>query len=159
MVVSMYNTQLNHHGVKGMKWGVRRNTNKSSNIEKVGKKVGKTVGNQLKKAADKANNKRNTWEKVGKVAGNAGVAVSVVGNYYGYKSKKRIKSTIAHVANAAANAYIVSGQGSYAKKRGVDYVRRAAITGLSVSSIVDGVKAIDNVGATVRGAKERNRKR
>ena len=80
-----------------------------------------------------------------------GVIASAVSAGRKFASKK----TLAHVINSAANAYISSGRGSYAINRGVDFVRKAAINGLSVSAVMDVARAASDVQKSAEYAKSK----
>ena len=59
MYNNLYSNELYHHGIKGMKQGVRRYQNKDGSLTRVGKK---RVSKQYKKLAIKAANEVNTTE-------------------------------------------------------------------------------------------------
>ena len=53
--------------------------------------------------------------------------------------------TTTHAINNMANTYISSTNGSYVSKVGADYIRKAAITGLTISNSYDKGKAVRDV--------------
>ena len=148
----MYNNELYHYGVKGMKWGHRKkSTSTGDTVKKIEKTVGKaghTVYKGLKKVDDRLEAKGNKrFEKAKKyidqressitTAMQTGRAIDA------YQSQRKLRtglrSITAGVLNAAANYYISSSDVSYRAKIGIDYARRAGIMALSVSDIVDRV--------------------
>ena len=55
----MYNNELYHHGVKGMKWGIRRYQNKDGSLTAKGKAM---ASKKYKKYMNRANQEVNTTE-------------------------------------------------------------------------------------------------
>lgn len=55
----MYNNELYHHGIKGMKWGVRRYQNKDGSLTAKGKPM---ASKKYKKYMDRASQEVNTTE-------------------------------------------------------------------------------------------------
>lgn len=61
--VSSYYAELYHHGVKGMKWGVRRYQNADGSLTPAGKKRAKRDADKLKKAVGKTFDTYDAYRK------------------------------------------------------------------------------------------------
>lgn len=121
-----YENELTHYGVKGMKWGVRK---------------------AVKKVADKRRNKikkrDESYAKTQQYFGVGGVAIRSGGEF---ARKTVIKGALAKSINMSANAYIsTNGAKNYQVARGVDYVRRASITALSISAAADQIRVYSDL--------------
>lgn len=121
------NDELQHYGVKGMKWGVRR-----------------SIKNTVEKRREKIRKRDESYAKTQKYFGVGGVGIRSGAEY---ASKKAIKGVLAKSINVAANTYISkNGANNYQVSRGVDFVRRASVTALSISSAADQIRVYSDLG-------------
>ena len=147
--------ELYHHGVKGMKWGVR----KSSSGGRSGggsSKIKKFAAKQAKKYVRKREEEiKQLYESVDRY----GVAGVAIGKYLGYSGSHALRVGLANVINMSANAYISANSSKYHIARGVDFARRASISYLSMRDSADKINKVADVGiATIyKHNKKRNK--
>ena len=145
VITANANTDQNyfaHYGVLGMKWGVRKTSSggkSSGGSSKIKKIINNRAEKYVKKREQKTKELQNTTDKWGV----AGVAV---GRYLGYVGSHSLRAGLANIINMSANAYIVSSGAKYPIARGVDFVRRASITALSIKDTADKINAFADVG-------------
>ena len=109
----------------------------------ISKKIGKAIDKNSAKRAEKA---QKRTEEINRITDHFGVGGAAINSYVKTATKIGAKGTLAKTINAAANAYISSGQGNYYANQGVHYARKAAITGLSISAYADTVRGFRDVG-------------
>ena len=140
--------ELMHHGVKGMKWGVRKKTSSSSGSSS-DNKIKKVVQKRVQKIDEKNKRRQESYDKTAKYFGAGGVMIR---GAVDYGRKKAAKGMAVKVINSAANSYISSYCSNYRVSRGVDFVRRASISALSVSTYIDAGRTASNVGKAIGNA-------
>lgn len=159
----MTENELMHYGVLGMKWGHRkaqkvsnaRRKPKSSGLP-MNKKIGKQLTSMASKHSEKVKKHDTRIEKMTDLVGAKGVVATTATSL---AIKYAAKGALARTLNSATNVYISSPRGNYHAKRGADFVRKAAITGLSASYYIDMAKAARDVGtAYVYAAQKNNHK-
>lgn len=114
----MENNELYHHGVKGMRWGIRKDRKKSSSTRSKNESEEKEESNgRVKRLIDKCKQKV-TKEKAAKavakgaeVAGKLLVASAADDVFYGGMGKKIAKETIKQTGRAAVTAYVMANGG------------------------------------------------
>lgn len=142
----MNELELYHHGVKGMRWGVRKKRTSSSGGSSAGNKVKKVVQNRIQKVNEKEQRRQESYNKTAQRFGVGGVALR---STVEYSRKKAAKGMAVKLINSAANSYISEHCSNYRVSRGVDFVRRASISALSLSSYIDMGRAASNIGKAI----------
>lgn len=135
--------ELMHYGVLGMKWGHRK-ARSNSPIKTATSKIGKSVNKTINKQREKQNKRRESYNKTQRYFGPGGVLLRSTTEY---AAKKSMKGLMAKTINSATNAYIMTnGSKNYTVSRGADFLRRAAITGLSLSAAADKIQMYADIG-------------
>lgn len=156
--------ELYHHGIKGMKWGVRRYRNTDGSLTPAGKKrysklskVGDAIKKTAKKTSEKVVERREKRQKnIERDTRFWGLLTPGI-----YESKKiarsQARAAVAHLINEGTNAYMLTrGRDNYRVAKGVDFVRRAAISGLTISDNIDTINTYaDEIRSLVYWQKRR----
>lgn len=97
--------ELYHHGIKGMKWGVRRFQNADGSLKQAGRKR-HTDGGEKKQLSDEEKATRNAKIKKAAIAVGA-VAATAALAYAGHKYMKHVdKEAEVHIGKAKTNAIV-----------------------------------------------------
>lgn len=125
--------------------------------------IQKKAANAVIKARDKRQQKRDARNEIIKrrvnTFGGFGVAATASEVVNKRIVKTAAKGAVANIIDEAANAYITSSNGKYTTKRGVDFVRKAAIAGLSFSTFTDAFSGYREMGEAYIAYAERQRKK
>lgn len=109
----------------------------------ISKKIGEVIDRNSAKRAEKAQKRTEQINRTTDLFGVGGVAIN---SYAKTSAKIGAKGILAKSINAAANAYISSGQGNYYTQQGAHYARKAAIAGLSINAYADTIRGFRDVG-------------
>ena len=137
-----YSNELYHYGVKGMKWGVRKKRTSSSKGESFGSKAKKAAVKVINKKIEKAKKRRKSYNTTTDIFGVTGAAMR---SNTSRVIRKTVKGVLAQAINSAANVYISNNSANYRVARGVDFVRRASIKGLSISARMDDLRYYSDI--------------
>lgn len=108
------NNTIQHHGIKGMKWGVRRFQDKSGRRTAAGKKRYEEGNEKKEVTPEERKAKRIKYAKIG-----GAVAVAAIGAYVGYKLYKNKKAILERADQEIAYQKMVQKMG----KKNMDYIR------------------------------------
>lgn len=91
----------------------------------------------------------------GKQYGSLGVGLNTFSQASMVNNKYMLKSAGAVFLNQSANNFIKNSNASYGVKRGVDFVRKAGITALGISTAKDIIQMYANIGASALGMRDK----
>lgn len=103
------NGELYHHGVKGMKWGVRRYQNKDGSLTSAGKKRKRKISPETKERVKKTAAK--AVAKGAEISSKLLLASAVDDVFYGGAGKKIAKEAVVQTGRAAITAYTMARGG------------------------------------------------
>lgn len=101
----MENKELYHHGIKGMRWGVRRYQNKDGTLTAKGKKRYASEIEKLKKEEAILKNKKRTQAKIEKLLQKQKELEDIKTSLSKKQSKSENESTVATSKNTKANRF------------------------------------------------------
>lgn len=119
----MPETELSHHGVKGMHWGVRRYQNKDGSLTPAGKK--RYADDPGRRAVDSAKIKLKSAKRTAKKAGNTYNVVSTDENWQRYKQARSDLKDSKFAYNKAKLAYDTKKEVSRIRDKDIQFDKKS----------------------------------
>lgn len=121
--------------------------------KKLNKSAAKNVANKIRNSKPVKEVKANY--EYGKQYGSLGVGLNTFSQASRVNNKYMLKGLEAAFLNQSANNFIKNSNASYGVKRGVDFVRKAGITALGISTAKDIIQMYANIGAYSLGMRDK----
>ncbi len=135
----MDETELYHHGVKGMKWGVIRTASQ----------LGRNIVTYKKRELEK------NYDRGRKTTSKHGSRGTMLNSYVNYKRKRIVKDTLAGILNCKAYNYIHNEKNNRYISKGMQIARDLGMRSYYLDRDIDRLNALAEVGKSYIYSKKR----